>query len=207
MIKLNKNQRRFFEMAIGHFEGESIDVRLKDIQDFADANELIVPTTALKKHCVEETSVRGHYNLTLVGISPIISESGESYDMDDDDEDGYSEDIEDEEQSVVLETSAFAPPVKPKKKVVKNPPVSKEEKKIKLKWKNPIYVVMNDAHSPIGVHRSLQGAYDRRWRSFHDHGINSFDDFKEQLDYRGFAVLESNCSQLECYIQVMEFEE
>ena len=68
-IKLNKNQRRFFEKAINYFGEKSKNLRLKEINKFAKTYNLIVPTSALKKYCHNDSLKRGFYNLTLIGIS------------------------------------------------------------------------------------------------------------------------------------------
>jgi len=214
-MKLNKNQVKFFIAAINHFGENSKDVRLKDLHIFANENDLIVPTSALKTYCQEESLVRGHYNLLLTGItpdSPPVSPLPESIDPHEEEE--FDDGVEPEEvpvqrktESVILDTPAFVDP-NPIPKRVKEGHYKPEPGQKKKEWKNPVYVVSDGEGDVVGVHYSASTAWERRRRVFRDHGLMDYDDYLVRMDYVGAALIQSAVSSsLFCLIEIKELEE
>lgn len=189
MITLNKNQKKFFEEAIKHFKEGSNDVRLKDINDFATENDLIVPTSALKHHCQEEGQVRGYYNLFLSGIeyvevfveSPVLKEFTST-------------------ESVIIESPAFVESGKSKYK-----PFSKKGK-TRLNFRSPVYLVINTDGAVLAVRKKIEDAYKDRIMSIHDQGTKDYNIVKDELEYMGSSRIQSNNSQLWCDIIVIELK-
>jgi hypothetical protein len=135
MPKLNKNQTKFFEEAINHFGEKSVDVRYKELTDFAEKKDLIVPVSALKLFC--QGSVRGHYNLTLSGVSGVVVANPSNnfvYSDDDVDKDG-----------VILSTSVFAD--------------QSSHRPLEPKLPKNFYVVLDNDLIPISRHKSINGAH------------------------------------------------
>lgn len=199
VLNLNKNQRKFFIEAIAHFGDNSNDVRLKDLKEFADNNDLIVPVSALKNHCQEEDGVRGHYNLLLSGITPLEPEPKP-------DTNPRPMGVFRTTEDVIMDTSSYAdgPPPKVKKHAPKKFVPEKNQKP--LKWKNPVYVVSNMEGAVISVHHSPHTAFEKRLQVLHDNGLMSYDDYEARLKYIGGAIIESNNSQLTCLIEIKEVE-
>lgn len=193
MVKLNKNQRRFFVAAINHYGDASNDVRLKDLRTFAEENDLIVPISALKEYCQEEDLVRGHYNLLLTGIEPPEPEP-EPKPM------GEFRTTED----VIVDTSAYAEPPAPKRRSIKK--FKPEKGQNPLKWRNPVYVITNHEGSVIAVTDSPTKAYEKRWLAFRDNGLMDYEDFAERMKYVGAAIIPSANSQLTCVVEMKEVE-
>ncbi len=200
-MKLNKNQKRFFEQAIAHFKDKADDVRLKDLTKFAEDNGLIVPTSALKNYCIRKNTIRGHYDLTLTGISytqPIESSGTEKI------EESEEQVTPHEEHSVIVETSSFVEPAHPQKpKQGHYKPEPHQKKKV---WKNPVYVVSNGSGDVIGVHYNLKDAFKRRYRAFSDWGTMDYEDFIVRMEYVGAVIINSSNSQLTCLIETHELE-
>ena len=193
-MKLNKNQRRFFEEAVKHFKEKSVDVRLKDIGIFAEKEGLIVPTSALKNYCQEDGQIRGHYNLTLTGIE--YTEPEPEYD--------HTPDIVKKfniETDVIEDTSAFVDAPKKKKKAEKF-----SIKGLKpLHVIDPVYVVCDTENCIISINRSPEGAFQSGLRNvLHDHGNRSESDVVTELRYKKVAVVDSINSWLYFNIQVIE---
>lgn len=196
-MNLNKNQRKFFIEAVNHFGEQSIDVRLKDLSDFAKKNDLIIPTSALKNYCQDEGLVRGHYNLQLTGIKPTVTEPVEMKSF------STTEDV-------IVETSAFVEPTHaPITKKLKDVPLYIVEKGQKKKTFNrPMYVVSDGEGNVIGIHETLKGAFEKRKRAFHDHGLMSYEDFLNRMQYVGGAIIPSSTSSsLSCLIEILEIEQ
>ncbi len=192
-IKLNKNQRKFFIRAVEHFGEDSTDVRLKDLNDFADNAGLIVPTSALKNFCHEEGQVRGHYNLTMSGIKPTVIKNS---DLD------YSVGMFNIQEDVIIDTPAFVDDA-PKKEEVRFIPKKGD---VPIQFNNPVYVVQNSNSTPIAVCQDPKAAYESRILSLHDQGTKGYNEVKDELDYRGRSRIGSNNSQLWCEITVMELK-
>lgn len=194
-MNLNKNQRKFFIEAVNHFGEGSTDVRLKDLNDFAKERDLIVPTSALKKHCQDEGQVRGHYNLQLTGIKPTVKEPEPMKTF------GSKE-------NVIVESSAFVEPPVPssaKRKMVKAYVPDKGQKE--KTFKRPIYVVSNGDGNVVGTHETPKGAFERRKQVFHDHGLMEYEDFITRMKYVGGAIIPSaTTTSLHCLIEIMEIE-
>lgn len=197
-MALNKNQTKFFIAAVNYFGIYANDVRLKDINEFASANDLIVPTSALKSLCQDEGTTRGHYNLLLAGFEP-----NETPPEEEPEETFHKE----EESSVIIDTPAFVKPPTPKKpKVVEV--YTPEPGQKKKEWKNPVYVVANQDGDVVGIHETLQGAFKRRMNVLHDNGMMSFDEFKKRMEYVGGAIItSSNASSIHCLIEIKEIEQ
>lgn len=190
-IKLNKNQKKFFESAVAHFGKGSIDVRLKDINEFAEKNDLIVPTSALKQYCQEDDQTRGHYNITLSGIKykpeyNIVPPTMEDMKAD---------------EGLIMDTPSFVEQPQKKKHKRFNPEGMK-----RIRVVNPVYVVSNTNGTIISVRRTITDAYDDRVLSLHDQGTKGINEVHEELDYKGETRIQSGNSQLWCDIVMMELE-
>lgn len=193
-MNLNKNQRRFFIEAVNHFGDESIDVRLKDLTEFASENDLIVPTSALKNICQEDSLVRGHYNLQLTGIKPSENEpvKMKSFNSSDD---------------VIVDSSSFVEPPAPKRNLKTVDPYKVEKGQKPITFKRPIYVVSDGEGNVRGVHETPKGAFERRKRVFQDHGLMEYEDFLTRMKYVGGAVIPSaSTTSLHCLIEIVEIE-
>lgn len=199
MIILNKNQKKFFISAIKHFGERSNDVRLKELKEYADENNVILPTSALKRHCQEDHLVRGHYNLLLTKLKPepepeitptILREFSNRED-------------------VIVDSSAFAEPIglpTLKRSMVK--PYIIEKGQQKVVFRNPVFVVSNGDGQVIGVHQSMKSAWKRRIRAFHDEGLMLYEDFETRMNYVGGAIIPSAVSShLSCLIEIKELEQ
>jgi hypothetical protein len=196
-MKLNKNQTKFFISAINHFGLASDDVRLKDLTEFAEENDLIVPTSALKRYCQDDDLVRGHYNLLLTGISP--SEPEVEY------EPTPLKQFSNREE-VIIDSSSYAEPAPiVKRKKVSHYEIEKGQKP--LIFRNPVYVVSNNESDVIAVHKTVKGAFNKRYQALHDDGLMDYSDFEVRLQYVGGAIIPSSNSQLTCTVEVKEVEE
>ena len=188
MIKLNKNQKKFFDEAVKHFKERSTDVRLKDLNEFADEFDLIIPTSALKNYCQEEGQTRGHYNLTLTGIEyiPEVVIKAELHEFK-------------EAETIIIDTPAFAdaPTIK-KDRVVFDPKGMKHP----LRVNDPVHIVSNmDGHIK-GVYRDPEKAYDEgRIIVLHDNGNRDRDNVLLELKYTGRSLINSSNSTLWCVIE------
>jgi hypothetical protein len=189
MVKLNKNQQKFFEEAIKFYGEDSRDVRFKSLKEFADSNGLIIPVSALKNYCQEEGQIRGHYNLTLVGIEPSIKETEHP-------------DFSDINESLIEEKSAYVSV--PKKRTSKRTINVTGMKPIK--WENPVYLLLNDDLTTISIHYTLRGAYDNKWTILHSSCDIEWDDVEKIVKYTGKCIINSTNSSLWCAIIVMELK-
>jgi hypothetical protein len=196
MVKLNKNQRKFFEEAI-HFFGEaSRDIRLKKLNEFASDRGLIVPTSALKRYCQSGDLVRGHYDLTLVGIEP--PEKNES-------NIGMNEEkaFETIEKPIIKDVSTFAKTSFSGKKTVRH---FDTHGKTPKKWKNPVYLLLDSNYDVVSAHFTACGAYKKIWNVLHSYGDIQEDDAINEVEYTGKCIINSNNSAVWCVIITMEIE-
>jgi hypothetical protein len=195
MIKLNKNQRKFFEEAIRHFNDKANDVLRKELVEFANDQGLILPTSALKKICT--TDIRGHYDLTKTGIvaeniidempvEPKKEELPKSFKSSPD---------------VIIDTPVYAEqkePIienkRPTKAPVSTKPVNQK--------KDMVYCLFDDDMQLISVHKSISGAY--TWCkkfNFHSHIKNiSVQEAEKKVVDAGNCVLYDSNSGLNAYI-------
>lgn len=188
MIKLNKNQKKFFEEAMNYFGDKSNDVRLKDINAFATEFDLIVPTSALKHHCQEDGQIRGHYNLFLSGIKPLQKEPKPMKEFK-------------SSSNVIIDTPAFVDDAPKKQRKRFNPSGMQ-----RMRFINPIYVVTNSNGTIISIRKRITDAFEDRIFSLHDQGNKLIDEVKEELDYIGSSRINSNNSQLWCDIVIYELK-
>ena len=190
---------KFFIAAINHYGDKSGDVRLKNLNEFAKKNDLIVPTSALKNYCVDDNMVRGHYNLLLTGIEP--EEINEVV------PDTEFREEEEDEEVVIIDTPAFVePPMKKRKGNIK--PFKPEPGQKEKTWIRPIYVVSDGEGNVRGTHETPKGAFEKRFRVFHDHGLMDYNDFLNRMKYTGAAIIPSGtASSLHCLIEMMEIEQ
>lgn len=138
-IKLNKNQKAFFEESIAHFGDASKAVKFATLTAFAETHGLTVPTTILKNYCSVR---RGIYDLTKAGIE-IKQETGLfalTDEVPEDDVDVFefeNNQPSDVDQPEVIETSVYANNIKSGSV----PDIFKTREPIKTRWKNPVYVI------------------------------------------------------------------
>jgi hypothetical protein len=203
MIKLNKNQRKFFECALDHFGNKSINIRLKSINEFADDNGLIVPTSILKKHCHEDTQKRGYYNLTLAGIKGLSQKIPQK--NSDIECIGAESDVIHDTPDVIIETSSF----------VHNSGVMQNTKKRifncagkhLLRYNNAVYILINANFEIVSVHKTAKGAYDNKHIVLHSGCDIDFKEVEKELNYTGKCVIKSNNSNIWCCIFKEELRE
>jgi len=177
MIKLNKNQRKFFEDALGFFKDSSNSVRLKDIREFAENNNLIIPTSALKSYC--STDKRGVYDLTKIGISvPDISVKPDNED----------ENIHNEISGEIMEMPAYMYSSVETKSYIPN---------------NVVYVITFGDMILCAVN-TIKSAWDYRVRVLHDHGKGTFEEFNKDIHDKGIAKVRSRNSLLEMVVHRVE---
>lgn len=182
-MKLNKNQKKFFHVAVNYFGDKSNDVRFKDLKSFAEEHDLIIPTSALKNYCQEEDQVRGHYNLTLTGFTP---------DPLPDPEPEFEE-----KDAIIVNTSAFVEPVARKKSKRFNPKGMKPKK-----LHHPIYIISYEG-DVVSVHETPEGAFKSGVKYIlHDHGDRTMSDAILEMRYRGAAVVQSSNSIVEFVLAV-----
>lgn len=187
-MKLNKNQRKFFHVAVNHFGEKATDVRFKDLKSFAEEMDLIIPISALKKYCQDDGQVRGHYNLTLTGFKPEKVEVPEP-------------EFEIEDTPVITEVSSFVPEVVKKKKSQK---FDKEGKK-PIDTQEPVFIVINPDFHIVSVHETPQGAFDSGVRSvLHDEGDRNADNVTLELLYTGISCINSTNSGMYFIIHMYE---
>jgi len=193
MIKLNKNQRKFFSAAVSHFGTKSVDVRLIELRDFANDKGLIVPTSALKKYCQKEGQTRGHYDLTLTGFKipppPPLKDSLKGFKTGDD------------EKGIIREMSVFAATDKKPKTKLKP-----AKKKAKPYCKNPVYLLIDNEHSTRSVHRTVAGAYNDVWMIFHSDNDKTKEQVLEEVHQTGHSYMNSTNCNLWCYIVEVELK-
>ena len=194
-MKLNKNQRRFFEEAISYFPDPS-DVRLKELNSFASERGLIVPTTALKKYC--KGDVRGHYDLTKTGLMSDKSDNEntdiiEDYKM-------MTEVLNTDTNSVIVDKSSYS-------KDTRRKPVtfSPSEGMNKISYTDYVYVI-TDPDGFLFVSRDLKKVYKKIEYLFHDHSNTTYDTLKDKLDYIGYAMVKSSNALMRCEIYKKEIE-
>lgn len=188
-MKLNKNQRKFFHVAVNYFQDNATDVRFKDLKAFAEESNLIIPTSALKNYCQEEGQVRGHYNLLLTGFKPEpISEPEPEFK---------------ETEGMIVETPAFVDPVIKKKKTRTVFDIMDLKP---LKWHNPIYLSIADNGDVVSINKTLKGAFDAKEHILHDHGNREWKDFEQEIRYRGRAMIDSINSGMWYKVVVMEIK-
>jgi hypothetical protein len=190
MIKLNKNQRKFFSSAVSHFGAKSIDVRLIDLRKFAEENDLIIPTSALKKYCHRKDQLRGHYDLTLTGYEipppPPLKETIKGFTLDDE---------------IIKEMSVFASSNDDSK-----PKTNKKPKYIYSRCKNPVYLLVDGEDVTISVHKTAKGAYDNINILFHSGCDKTFTKVKKELTEKGYCCIKSNNCGLWGYISEQELK-
>jgi len=189
MIKMNKNQRKFFSSAVSHFGNKSTDVRLIELREFANDKGLIVPTSALKKYCQKEEQIRGHYDLTLTGFKipppPPLKDALKSFKTGND------------EKGIIREMPVFASTNKKPKTKIK----SLNEIKVKKPYcKNPVYLLIDNEHSTRSVHKTVSGAYDEIWGIFHSGSDKTLTEVEKMIKNKGISYMKSTNCGLWCYI-------
>jgi len=186
MIKLNKNQRKFFEKAIDFYGESSREVNFKSLKNFADINNLIIPVSALKKHCRIK---RGRYDLTLVGITPSPPKE-------------VIPDFPDKNESVIKDMPIYADT--PKKQNKRNFNITGLKP---IKWRNPVYVLLDSDYDIVSIHHTACGAYKNKWNILHSSCDCSWKEVEKELKYTGKCIINSTNSNLWCVIVIMEMKE
>ena len=187
-MKLNKNQRKFFHVAVNFFGENATDVRFKDLKAFSEEHDLIIPTSALKNYCQEDGQVRGHYNLTLTGFEPEEIEVPEP-------------EFEAEEIEIITEVSAFVPEMVKKKKSQ----IFNKEGKDPINTQEPVFIVTNPDSHIVSVHETPQGAFDSGLMSvLHDEGDRNAENVTLELIYTGVSCINSINSGMYFNIQMYE---
>lgn len=191
MIKLNKNQKLFFEKAIVYFDNRANCLKLKDIRKFAEDNSLIVPISALKNHCVIENK-RGFYDLTKVGIiadNSVISTNTV-----------FHKDFVCNHDNLIKEVNVFADP-----KHIVNTEVHTIEDVVTIKLNTPLFLICDGSEGKFDenllyIHLSLKGAYSNMWNIFHSKPIKSFKQVEDDINESEYSFLKSNNCGMCCYI-------
>ena len=187
-MKLNKNQRKFFEEALKYFGNRSSELRLKQLNKFAEEKNLILPTSALKQ-CKGDK--RGVYDITKCGI--VIE-----------DEDCHSDNLReksDYQPNIILESSVFSGDSKTR--VKKTFTIKAGQKPIR--FYDPVYILEYE-HEIIGVSRDLKKIYDKIYFIFHDKGDTDFNTLQMELKYKGISLIRSSNSYLKCIITCKDIE-
>ena len=201
MVTLNKNQTKFFEEALNSFGKESTNVKYKDLVEFAEQKELIIPISALKAYCGKDT--RGYYDLTLVGINmdnykqididvDYVLDNTEEFEV-------YNEDVHElpipkEKSNIIIDSSSFA-----------------SESDIDIdttpQRKKYVFVVMNTNEDPIKINETLVGAFKNRIAILHDQGNKKIGEVESDIKKKGFSTIKSANSNVYCHISKMELDE
>jgi hypothetical protein len=202
-MKFNKNQRKFFEEAIRHFRERANDVLRKELVKFADENDLILPTSALKKYCA--TDIRGHYDLTKTGIvveNDIDSEADSGVDRKDEREgekEGKKEGLPDAFRSspdVIVDTPVYAEPEPASIGVlVEKERPNKAPVQPRSVNKDGVYCLFDNDMHLMTIHKSFSGAYDYCKKFFfHAHVKNMTKKEAEEMvmDIGSCALHDSN---------------
>lgn len=185
MVRLNKNQTKFFEEAIKHFGEGSSDVRYKDLTDFAEKNDLIVPVSALKLFC--QGSVRGHYNLLLSGVVESASPSKNSSPMNFvDDDSGGSE-------GVIISSSIFGSG-------------GSSSKVVEPRLPKCFYVVLDNELIPVSVHKSINGAHQKCSNILKDKGVSPLEQAQKDMRANKCHCVISEYSPDQCFIHEVVLE-
>lgn len=201
MVTLNKNQTKFFEEALNSFGKESINVKYKDLVEFAEKKDLIIPISALKTYCGKDT--RGYYDLTLVGVDVTINEEIDidvDYVLDNTEEfEVYNEDVHElstpkETSNIIIESSSFA---------------SETDTNITTipYRKKYVFVVMNTNEDPVKINETLVGAFKNRIAILHDQGNKKIGEVESDIKKKGFSTIKSANSNVYCHISKMELDE
>ena len=200
-VKLNKNQRKFFEEALIHFGDRSTDVLRKELVEFSNEHDLIMPTSVLKKYC--KGDIRGHYDLTRVGITPtkpIEEEKEEAPTM------GEFRSSPD----VILDTPAFAGDTETvigvTKSIKNKENIGGKYPGAPYKTKKPLYVLITSEYETFSIHETIAGAYNNKMSLLHSGCDVTLDEAIETVMKKGHVVINSTNSALWCAIITMELK-
>lgn len=184
MVKLNKNQRKFFEEGIKFFGERAYNLKYKELKLFAEENELILPISALKEYC--KMDIRGQYNIVLDGFD--FQEEVKEKEVEVKVEEVEKEEFT-EKENIIIDTPAFVDPPQSRKQMKK---LFSTEGKTPIRIQDPIFIVLNYENDPIFVHKTAAGAFKSGIQALlHDGGNRVQDDVVLELMYEGTAIVDS----------------
>ena len=193
MIKLNKNQRKFFVEAVEHFGERSYSIKFKELKKFAEDNDLILPVSALKDYCKAEK--RGWYNIVTAGIEPAEEVEKEII------EDSQEPEEFEKKENIIIDVPVFVDKPKNRKKMkVKFDTAGKKP----IYMLDPVYVVLDYNDDPISIHEKPGTAFQSGTkRLLHDNSNREEIDVVLELQYTGTAYIDSINSGL--YFKIVMF--
>jgi hypothetical protein len=200
-MKLNKNQRKFFEEALRHFGERAGDVLRRELVEFANENGLILPTSALRKYCQTET--RGHYDLTKTGLTVETVIEDEAKDNENPKKEGSR--LPDSFRSspdVIVDTPVYAESEPAPKLPTRKRPDKAPVKTYPPSEKDSVFILFDEEMQYISAHKTVESAYNYCSSFFfHSHiGNMSKKEAVAQVMETGNCCLHDSNSGLNAYI-------